>query len=448
MKIEIPAQAAAVLGRLERAGHQAWCVGGCVRDSLLGRSPADWDVATSALPAETAACFAGFTLVEAGRRHGTIGVVTGQGTVEVTTFRVDGGYTGHRRPQQVAFTPRLEDDLARRDFTVNAMAYHPDRGLRDCFGGEADLRRGLLRCVGEPERRFREDALRILRCLRFAATLGFAVEEATARAAQREKALLAALSGERVREELGRLLCGPWARPVLERYAAIAFTALPELRPLQGCGQETPYHLYDCWGHTLHVVEAVPPRPLLRWAALLHDCGKPAVKTLEGGIAHFYGHAKAGKAIASGLLERLRFSNQQADGILDLIGRHGEPLPMGETRIKRLLAALGKESFFDLLALIEGDVAAQAEAYRAPRLAMLAQARLLAREVLARGDCLTLAGLAVKGGDLLAVGYRPGPALGRALGRLLEEVLAGQLANEKPALLARAVVWLTQGPNM
>lgn len=447
-RIEIPAQAAEVLGRLEGAGHEAWLVGGCVRDSLLGRAPADWDVATGALPGEIEACFAGFPLVKAGLRHGTVGVVTEQGTVEVTTYRVDGLYQGHRRPDRVTFTARLEEDLARRDFTVNALAYHPSRGLRDCFGGGEDLRRGLLRCVGEPERRFREDALRVLRCLRFAATLGFKVEPSTARATLGGRGLLGVLSGQRVREELSKLLCGPGVRAVAEAYGPVLFAVLPELRPLAACGQETPYHQYGCWGHTLHAVECAPAQPLLRWAALLHDCGKPAVKTMEAGAAHFYGHAKAGRAVAGGILERLRFPGQEAEEILALVERHGEPLPMGETRVRRLLAAMGRAVFFRLLALMEADVSAQAPAYRATRLAMLAQARGLAEAILARGDCLSLAGLAVKGGDLLGLGYRPGPALGRALGRLLEEVLAGRLANEKPVLLARAREWLTLGPNM
>lgn len=448
MTFPIPPHVRQVLARLEAAGYQAWCVGGCVRDCLLDRVPADWDVTTSALPQETAACFPDRSLFQAGKRHGTIGVVMEEGVVEVTTYRVDGPYTGHRKPEQVAFTRCLREDLARRDFTINAMAWHPERGLVDAFGGQEDLRAGRIRCVGDPARRFDEDALRILRALRFGAVLGFAIDPAAAAAAYAARPLLEALSGERVREELTKLLCGPFAGKVLAGYAPVIFAALPELAPLAGCAQETPYHCFDCWEHSFHAVDAVPPEPVVRWAALLHDCGKPAVKTLNpAGTAHFYGHSKASAQTARELMERLRFSNQQKEAVAALVERHGEPLPMPEKRVKRLLAGLGEEGFFRLLALMRGDVLAQAPEFREQRLAMLSQAGESARELLRQGACLTLAGLAVRGGDLLAMGCPQGPELGILLRRLLGEVLAGELANEKPALLARAGEILAQSPT-
>lgn len=434
-----PAHALQVLSVLEARGFSAWFVGGCVRDSLLGRSPSDWDIATTALPAQTAACFPELSAVTAGERHGTVGIVTPGGLVEATTLRVDGAYTGHRRPEQVRFTSRLEEDLARRDFTINAMAWHPERGLVDRFGGEADLRQGLIRCVGDPDRRFREDALRILRCLRFGAVLGFSVEEDTRRAALEGRALLGAISGERIREELTKLLLGQGAGQVMGAYGSVIFTVLPELEALDGCAQETPYHCYDCWGHTLRAVDAAPRDPVVRWAALLHDCGKPLVKSLgPDGRAHFYGHAQESARLAREALARLRFSNREAEAVAALVERHGEPLPLSEKRLKRLLGRLGEEGLFRLLGLMEGDVSAQAPRFREERLALLGQARGLAEEILRRGDCLTLHGLAVTGRDLLELGFVPGKALGRALDTLLEEVLGGGLANERPSLLARA----------
>lgn len=437
--IHPPAYALEVLSGLEEAGFSAWFVGGCVRDSLLGRTPADWDIATSARPEQTAACFPLLPAVTAGEKHGTEGIVICGRVVEATTYRVDGDYTGHRRPEQVTFTARLEEDLARRDFTINAMAWHPEKGLVDCFGGLEDLSQGRVRCVGEPIRRFEEDALRILRCLRFGAVLGFSVEEETGRAALACRELLGDISGQRIREELTKLLAGPGAVQVIRAYAPIFFSALPELEALSRCAQESPYHCYGCWEHTLHAVDAVPPEPVLRWAALLHDCGKPLVKSFgPDGWAHFWGHARESVRLAKGLMERLRFSNQEAEAVAELIECHGEPLPLPEKRVKRLLARLGEEGLFRLLELMRGDVSAQAPALREKRLALLKEAEDLARDILRRGDCLGLPGLAVKGNDLIGLGYVPGKPLGQALNTLLEEVLSGELQNERPALLARA----------
>lgn len=438
-KISPPAYVAKVLGRLEAAGHKAWCVGGCVRDSLLGRTPSDWDITTSALPEEILACFPGYTTVEAGKRHGTIGVVVPEGVVEVTTYRVDGAYLDHRRPERVDFSQRLEDDLSRRDFTVNAMAYHPARGLVDRFGGLGDLHQGILRCVGEPGKRFGEDALRILRCLRFAATLDFTIEPETLRAARERRGLLAGVSGERTRDELTKLLCGRSVLLALESCPEVFFAALPELEPLYNCGQENPYHRYGCWGHTLHTLEGVPAAPVLRWAALLHDCGKPQTKSFgPDGRAHFYGHAETGAELAARILARLRFSKKETEQIVGLVRLHGQALPVSEKRVKRLLAALGEEGFRQLFALVRADVSAQAERFAAERLPLIGQAEELAERILAEGACLSLKDLAVRGGDLLELGYLPGKRLGETLDALLEEVVSGRLPNEKPALLARA----------
>lgn len=260
-KIHPPEHILRVLARLEAHGHEAWCVGGCVRDSILGRPPKDWDVATAALPQETAACFPGLKALDTGAAHGTVTLLTPEGPVEVTTFRVDGRYTGHRRPQRVRFSRDMTEDLARRDFTVNAMAWRPQRGILDPFSGQNDLEMGILRCVGGPARRFDEDALRILRAVRFAAELGFEIEPASLQAALDSLDLLQSLSGERVQSELTKLLCAPFAQESLDIYAPIILAALPELPALPE-------------------LEDAPTEPALRWAALLRDCPPDTARAL------------------------------------------------------------------------------------------------------------------------------------------------------------------------
>ena len=433
-----PPWAREALERLEQAGFEAWFVGGCVRDSLLGLSPGDWDVATSALPEETAACFAGLPQVDAGKKHGTVAVVLSGQLVEITTYRVDGAYSDSRHPDGVAFSPRLEDDLSRRDFTVNAMAWHPRRGLVDPFGGREDLSRRMLRCVGDPRRRFGEDALRVLRCLRFASQLGFSIQRETGRALWEFEGPLLTLSAERVREELTKLLCGENAPQVLREYSGVFFPLLPELEPMCGCTQETPYHCYTVWEHTLHVVEKAPRTPTLRWAALLHDSGKPPAKFFEGGVAHFYGHAKLSAQRAESLLARLRFSTRDRERVVSLVAAHSQALPFSEKRLKKLLSAQGPQWVGELLDLMAADNSGKQPGIGPGRLAQVAQARSLVEEILRREDCLSLKALAVKGGDLLDLGCPPGPLVGEILQRLLDQVLEGSLPNDREALLKRA----------
>ena len=283
--LEIPAYVRETLTALETAGHQAYCVGGCVRDSLLGRMPEDWDVTTSALPEETMKVF-GNRAIPTGLKHGTVTVCCQEGKVETTTFRRDGVYADHRHPEQVTFTPDLTEDLARRDFTVNAMATDLRGTVYDPFDGQADLQEGILRCVGDPERRFSEDALRILRCLRFAAVLGFSIEPETGKALLTCRNLLREMAPERVHEELTKLLCGPWAASVLRRYPDVIGAVLPEILPMVGFDQRNPHHCYDVWEHTLHALDTVPSDPVLRWAVLFHDMGKPECFALDLSLIH------------------------------------------------------------------------------------------------------------------------------------------------------------------
>lgn len=440
ISIQPPPEVKAVLERLESAGFQAWCVGGCVRDSLLGKTPSDWDVTTSALPQETKACFTGERLVEVGIAHGTVALVGKEGhPIEITTFRADGSYTDGRHPDSVAFSRNLRDDLSRRDFTVNAMAYHPDRGLQDLFGGLEDLRRGLLRCVGEPEKRFSEDALRILRCLRFSAQLGFEVEEKTGAALWNKKKLLEGLSQERVREELTKLLCGQDGDKALREYGEVVFTVVPELASMKGCAQETPYHCYDVWEHTLHALSHAPTNPSLRWAVLLHDTGKPGRKSFSSdGVAHFYGHPPESGRIARQVLSRLRFPNRELEEISTLVDHHEDRIPMEKVQLKKLLGKYGEKFVFQLLDLMEADMSAKAPGVYQRRLPDLEETRALAREILSRGDCLTLRNMALNGEDLKALGVPAGPEIGVLLNRLLEALWAGETANDKPSLEALA----------
>lgn len=432
MKLPLAPQAERALDILEKAGYEAWIVGGCVRDFLLGRTPKDYDLCTSARPEEIEAVFAGCRTIETGRKHGTVTVVLGEMPLEITTYRVETGHSDARHPDQVRFTPSLEEDAARRDFTINAMAYAPGKGLQDFYHGQEDLKRGLLRCVGEPDRRFREDALRILRALRFSAVLGFALEAETAAGARRQKASLTGLSAERVAGELGKLLVGRNAKEVLLAYPDLLGVVLPELLPMVDFDQRNRHHCYDLLTHTAVAVEQTPPQLSLRLAALFHDCGKPACFSLGAdGQGHFYGHARESAALADAALRRLRLPNKLREQVVRLIRYHDTPLE--EKFLRRWLNRLGEEDFFALLALQRGDTLALAPAYR-DRVAGLDQLAEQARRLLREKPCLTLGDLAVNGWDLMALGLE-GRDIGAAQRRLLEAVLEGTVANEKAALV-------------
>ena len=432
---QIPAYVGQTLAALEAAGHQAYCVGGCVRDRLLGREPQDWDVTTSARPEETMAVF-GERALPTGLKHGTVTVCLSEGRVEVTTFRRDGDYTDHRHPEHVDFTDSLTEDLARRDFTVNAMAADLRGTLYDPFGGQADLKGRRLRCVGDPTQRFCEDALRILRCLRFAAVLGFDIERETGAAMARCAPLLREIASERVREELTKLLCGPNAAEVLRRNVETVGVVLPELLPMVGFDQHNHHHCYDVWEHTLHALDAAPRTPLLRWTVLFHDMGKPECFALdEKGVGHMMGHGAASRRIADGIMDRLRFDHDTKRRIGELVEWHDHRVRT-ERGVRRTLNRFGEEDFRNLLAIQRADNMGQAEKYRYRQAEIDWVEALLERE-LARGSCFSLKQLAVNGRDLMALGLR-GPAVGRTLQTLLEGVMDDDLPNERDALLAAA----------
>ena len=316
--INLPEQVRRALARLEAAGHEAFVVGGAVRDCVRGAGTGtDWDITTSALPEETETIFSGYRVIEAGMKHGTVTVLLDGEPLEITTYRVDGGYSDHRHPDEVRFTRSLREDLRRRDFTMNAMAYSPRTGVVDPFGGQADLAAGVVRCVGEPDRRFQEDALRILRALRFASALGMGIHPDTARAARDNRGLLTSVAAERVRVELTKLLCGADAERVLLEFPDILSVLLPEIGAMVCFDQHNPHHDRDVWAHTAAVTAAIPAQPVLRWAALLHDVGKPPCFSLaEDGVGHFYGHAAESARMADGILRRLRFDTDSREEIV------------------------------------------------------------------------------------------------------------------------------------
>ena len=430
---EIPDYVKNVLTTLEATGHEAWCVGGCVRDMLLGREPEDWDVTTNALPEEIMQVF-GAHAFPTGLKHGTVTVRTDCQSVEVTTYRVDGVYHDHRRTETVFFTRSLEEDLGRRDFTVNAMAMNLRGELRDPFGGQIDLREGVLRCVGEPDRRFQEDALRILRGLRFAAVLGIEIYPATAAAIHQNRSLLRDIAAERIQAELWKLLCGKKAAEVLRGYPDVIGVFWPEVLPMVGFDQRNHHHCYDVWEHTLHAVAAVPAEPVLRCAVLLHDIGKPNTFTVdEKGVGHFYGHGAVSRELADQMLRRLKCSTEFRETVVRLVEWHDRDIPRTDKSIRRALRALGEQDLRRLIEVKRADNLAQAPEFHDRQLE-IDKAEQILEKLLAEDACFSLKQLAVNGKDLTEIGLS-GPAVGKVLNALLDAVVNGELPNEREVLL-------------
>ncbi len=436
--IKAPRAVRIALGRLNDAGYEAFAVGGCVRDSLLGRTPHDWDITTSATPDETVTVFSDCRLVENGRRHGTIGVLLDGMLLEITTYRNDGEYLDNRHPVQVTFSQNIADDLARRDFTVNAMAWHPDRGLVDLWGGAEDLKNGILRCVGDPTTRFCEDGLRILRAIRFASVLCFSIEEGTADAIRSCRHLLSNIAAERIREEFCKLICGAGAVEILRDYAEVIGEFLPELHRCVGFLQNSKYHCHDVYEHTLWALSFEQTGDLItRLAILLHDIGKPLCYTEDADGGHFKGHAPAGVEITDAILHRLRFDNESIARLCRLVELHDLPIPCDTCAVKRLMRKLSDEDILRLLEIKRCDRLAHAEEYRELPPELDAVPHLL-REIRKSEACLTLRSLAINGDDLIALGFPKGKEIGRVLGALLEDVIDERLPNDREILLAEA----------
>lgn len=444
--MDIPGHIEVILRALWDAGYEAHPVGGCVRDRLLGREPADWDVCTSARPEQTQAVFQNFRCTETGLKHGTLTVLSQSHPVEITTYRTEGGYSDNRHPDGVVFVTNLADDLSRRDFTINAMAFAPDGSVIDLYGGRADLAAGLVRCVGPADTRFREDALRILRALRFAAKLEFSVEEETARAVRENRALLEHISPERIFSELKGILAAPGAGRVLRAFPEVFFQILPELAPLAGFDQKNPHHIHDIWTHTTWAVEAIPPEPALRLAMLLHDGGKPACFfTDEAGVGHFYGHGQAGEELADGILRRLRCDRETRERVMRLIHYHDIQPPQSRKAVRRLITKLGPEDARRLIACWKADSADRADAVRQDNLAVIAGTEALLEEILGGETCFSPGDLEISGGDILALGVEKGPLVGRILRELFRLVTEEELPNEREILLQKAGMLAERG---
>lgn len=436
--MKLAPQVNTALELLEAAGYEAYLVGGAVRDFVRDNSPAkDWDIATNALPEQVKAVFAGFRLIETGLKHGTVTVVIGRIPLEITTYRVDGDYLDHRRPEEVRFTRSLKEDLARRDFTMNALAYHPKAGVIDVSGGRADIEKGLIRCVGDPDQRFREDGLRMLRALRFASVYGMKIEDAAASAIHRNKDLLREIAAERVQSELTKMLCGKGAAAVLRGFSDVLTVPIPELAPMFGFGQHNPHHDRNVWEHTIAVVEHTPPEPVLRWAALLHDIGKPSCfSRTEDGVGHFFGHAEQSTVMAEQILNRLRFDRDGRERIVRLVRFHDMPLTADRRLVKRLLSKHGEEAARQLIELHRADTWGQSAVCK-PRLAVFDAMDAIVEELLREAACFSLKDLAVNGTDMLDLGFR-GREIGAVLQKCLDAVLDERAANDREELLSFA----------
>lgn len=426
MTMDMPKNVDIAINLLQSAGFEAYAVGGCVRDSLLGKTPNDWDITTSAKPEDMKSVFINFHCIDTGIKHGTVTVVIDGEPLEITTFRLDGEYEDNRHPKSVTFTSNLGADLGRRDFTVNAMAYSKMTGTVDLFGGQNDLKNKIIRCVGDPDRRFNEDALRILRALRFASALDFEIEEKTAQSLLKNRALLGNISEERIAKELLKLVCGKGAKRILTDFAPVLFEILPELQPMYKNSHDNPHHCYDIYEHTLIAVESIDPEPTLRFAMLLHDCGKPAVKKFdENGVAHFYGHQRISAEISAQILARLKVSNKFRDEILFLVSNHDRwELYENTEKMPRYLSKFGLDGVLKLLKVMRADVLAQSPEYRY-RLDQIADAEEIAKNLAAQKPCLSLSELQINGRTLMDIGIPQGRKLGAVLAQLLDEVIDG-----------------------
>lgn len=449
-RIQLPGCAERALEAIESAGFEAWVVGGFVRDCLMGRSPGDLDIASSAPWEQAASVFrnAGAAVFETGAKHGTITAVVEGTPIEVTAFRADGEYSDGRHPDSVRFVKSIEEDLARRDFTMNAIAYHPAKGLLDPFDGQDDIRNGLIRCVGDPRKRFSEDALRILRAVRFSAQLGFAIEEGTRSAMESLASGLSRIAEERKAAELQKLLCSEHAGDCLMDNMAVIGQVIPELASLQGFDQKTPFHCYDVLEHTARVVDLVDCEPTLRWAALLHDVGKPDTFTIDkAGQGHFKGHPEVSARIAREIARRLRLPKTQTRDILTLIELHDSPIIPNKPQVKHAIHELGDRPglLSDLISLKHADATARTRLYSGPRVRTAGLLEGLLAEILENNEAYSLAQLAISGASLIDAGIPAGPQVGRMLEECLDAVIDGKLPNEKGALASFALSRYDEG---
>ncbi len=433
--IRLPQDVSKIIHILENAGFEAYAVGGCVRDSLLGREPSDWDITTNALPNQVKTLFP--RTIDTGIQHGTVTVMMHHVGYEVTTYRVDGEYEDSRHPKDVTFTADLVEDLKRRDFTINAMAYNDTSGIVDVFGGMEDLEHKMIRAVGDPKERFTEDALRMMRAVRFAAQLGYEIEEHTLVAIQEMAQSLTKISAERIQVELVKLVTSDHPEHMLLLYeAGITNVIMPQFDRLMETEQNNPHHCYNVGMHTIHAMEHVRPDKVLRLTMLFHDMGKPDTKTTdEDGIDHFHGHVLQSQAYAKQLLRQLKFDNDTLNKVTKLAYRHDWKISPNAKSVRRVLNELGEEMFLLLLEVKEADTLAQSMYQRHEKLEELRELSEIYDQVKQQQECFQLKDLAVTGQDLIALGIAPGPKIGELLHQLLELVLDAPEKNNKENLL-------------
>ena len=420
---------------LKSNGYEAYAVGGCVRDMIMGAPAHDYDITTSATPDEMKAVFNGYTVIETGIKHGTLTFLYEKEPIEITTYRIDGDYKDSRHPESVEFTRNLKNDLSRRDFTMNALVYNEDDGIVDLVDGQSDIKNKIIRAIGDPKKRFEEDALRILRGVRFASQLGFTIEENTKKAMIECVHLLKNISKERINVEISKMLLGKNVKNVLVENCEIISEIIPQIKEMHGFDQNNKYHIYDVLEHTAVSIEKIDPILHLRLAMLLHDTGKPRTYSVdENGQGHFYGHAKISTEIASGFLKEYKFDNATKEKVVELVKIHDTPIEMDKIFIKKRMNRLGKELFFDLLKVKRADNLAQSPEYNWTD--KLDKMEELAREI-AEENCFTLSSLKISGADLLALGFK-GKQIGDTLNKLLDEVIEERLPNEREALIGKA----------
>ena len=437
MNIRLPQAVEEIINRINAAGYEAYIVGGCVRDELLGKCPNDWDITTSASPYQIKELFR--RTIDTGIKHGTVTVMIKGTGYEVTTYRIDGAYEDSRHPKEVTFTSSLEEDLKRRDFTINAMAYHPEEGLVDLFGGCEDLKNGIVRCVGEPSERFCEDALRMMRAVRFAAQLGYGIEPSTFAAIRKLASTITKISAERIQTELVKLLVSEHPEKFRLLYqSGLTAYVMPEFDRAMETEQDNPHHCYTVGEHILHSLGYVRADKALRLTMLLHDLAKPVTKTMdEQGIAHFYGHTEKGSEMAVEILRRLKLDNDTIYTVRQLVRYHDRRIGQTEKEMRRAVHQIGEDIFPALFDIQEADVLAQSDYKRKEKLLKIEQCRVIYRKLVEEQQCMSLQKLAVNGKDLIDSGMEPGKAIGEILKQMLEDVIEEPSHNTKEYLLRK-----------
>ncbi len=436
--MQMPSAVKTIINKLQSKGYSAYAVGGCVRDTIMGNNPSDWDICTSALPEETLKALEKDNIIENGIKHGTVTVRIDNENYEITTFRTDGAYLDNRHPEKVTFVRSLKEDLARRDFTMNAMAYNDTEGLYDEFGGVEDIQNGIIRCVGEPDKRFNEDALRILRALRFSSRLGFEPEEKTAESIHQNAHLLLNISAERILSEITKILMGDNVEKILLHYSDVFCVWIPEIQPMIGLEQRNPHHIYDVWTHTVKAVAAIEKDRVLRLAALFHDFGKPQKFTVDKrGTGHFKGHPELSAVMADTILTRLKSDNKTKIEVMKLIEMHDVRTPPEPKYVRRSVAKIGVDLYPKLLALKRADALAQNPDTIPEKLQYINKLQEIYEEEVEKGAAFSVKSLAVNGNDIKNLGITDGKKIGECLKYLYALVIDGELENHKEQLLLK-----------